>query len=128
LTSTNSRAALVPLLPSRIVLYRERGKKEWARLRFTILGKKSFLTSARSTQPMQLTLETDVDGFRSVEIAGMDLFSAIASALLSAESILLQQRTMGEVRLNEESEFDVETDAIFFSSRVQRLRQTFESR
>ena len=75
---------------------------------------------------MQLTLETDVDGFRSVEIAGMDLFSAIASALLSAESILLQQRAMGEVRLNEESEFDVETDAIFFSSRVQSLRQTFE--
>jgi len=77
---------------------------------------------------MQLTLETDVDGFRSVEIAGMDLFSAIATALLSAESILLQQRTMGEVRLNEESEFDVETDAIFFSSRVQTLRQTFASR
>jgi hypothetical protein len=126
LTDKLQRTALVPLLPSRIVLYRERGKRAWKRLRFTILGKKSFLSASRSTQPMQLTLETDVDGFRSVEIAGMDLFSAIANALLSAETILMQQRHMGEIRINLESTFDIEADTIFFSNRIPKLRRALE--
>ena len=77
---------------------------------------------------MQLTLETDVDGFRLVEIAGMDLFSSLASAFLSVESIVLQLRKFGEVRLSEDSVFEVETDTVFFSSRVQKLRESLVSK
>jgi hypothetical protein len=76
---------------------------------------------------MQLTVKSDVDGFRFVEVAGVDLFSAMASAMLSVDSIILQLRHFGEVRINEAAEFDMETDTVFFSSRVQKLRQSFEA-
>jgi hypothetical protein len=126
LTKESISGAIVPILPSRTVYFRARGKKSWKRHSFTILGKSSFLQPQRSLKPMQLTLESDVDGFRFVEIAGMDLFSAIASAFLTVESIILLMRNSGEVRLIEDSKFDVETDTVFFTSRVQRLRETFE--
>ena len=128
MTKTREDSALVPIFPSRKIFFRENNKRVWRRHTFTILGKKGYLAPVRASRPMQLTLETDVDGFRLVEIVGLDLFSAIASALLSVESVMLHLRYFGEVRLNETEVFDIETDTVFFSSRVQKLKCSFESR
>jgi hypothetical protein len=63
---------------------------------------------------MRLTLKTDVDGFNSIQIMAMNLFSALTSALLSVESILLILRGSGEVRVRKDLPFDVEADTVFF--------------
>ena len=124
MTKPSKDSDLVPLLPSREISFREKGKRTWQRKTFTILGKKTYLEKARSSKPVQLTLETDVQGFRFVEVVGIDLYLGIASALLSIESIILQLRHFGDVRLPHEEAFDVETDTVFFSSRVQDLRES----
>jgi hypothetical protein len=82
------------------------------------------MEQARSGDSMQLTLETDVDGFRYVEIVGMDLYLALGSAILSIESILLHLRQFGEVNLQRGQAFDPKTDTIFFCDRVKDLTES----
>lgn len=114
---------LVPLLPPRIALYREYEKKEWRELHFTILGKKSFLELPRSKEFMSLTLATNIDGFLNTEIPGLDLFAAIASAVLSAESIIVILQRGGELVLRGDTKFAIESDSVFFGPRVDQLKK-----
>jgi hypothetical protein len=124
LTRTPMKSELVPLLPPREISFRERGKRTWKRQQFTILGEKSFLEKSRAMRPVHLTLETNVEGFRSVEVVGMDLFLGISSALLSIESLILLLMQSGEVRLPHGEAFNIESDTAFFSSRVTALRES----
>ena len=128
MTNTLKNSGIVPILPSRNIFFRENGKRTWKRYTLTILGKKTYLDPVRSLKPMQLTLETDVDGFYLVDVVGLDLFSAIASALLSVESIILLLGHSGEVRLNKAAPFDIETDTVFFSGRIEKLQRTLNPR
>ena len=128
MTKASKDSDLIPILPPREISFREAGKRSWKRQTFTILGRKSYLAKARASKPVQLMLETEVQGFRFVEVVGIDLYLGIASALLSIECIILQLRHFGEVRLAHEEAFDIETDTVFFSSRVQDLRAALVKR
>jgi hypothetical protein len=77
---------------------------------------------------MKLILDTDIDGFEKVDIVGSDLFSALASAFFSVDSILLLLKRGGDVRLKKDVPFDVDTDAPFFGKRVQALRRSLLAR
>jgi hypothetical protein len=116
---------LVELLPPRKILFRERGATRWQHYHFTILGRQQLLGSARSSRPMHLQLATNIDGFRSTEVIGLDLFAAVASAMLTAESIIITLQRIGEVRLRSDTEFEIESDSVFFGSRAQVLREAF---
>lgn len=118
---------LVPLLPSRKVLFRERGEMDWRQHHFTIFGQAALLESPRSSRPMHLMLSTDIDGFRSTEIIGLDLFAAIASAMLTVESLMIMLQHTGEVRLRENSDFDIKSDSVFFGIRVKKLREQLKN-
>jgi hypothetical protein len=122
----NKAEEMVPLLPPRKVLFRERGETLWKQHHFTILGQIELLELNRSLKPMHLMLTTDIDGFRSTEVIGLDLFAAIASAILTAESLIIMLQRTGEIQLRENSDFDMASDSVFFGSRVQKLRETFE--
>lgn len=114
---------LVPLLPSRKVLFREHGEMEWRQHHFTILGQAALLDSPRSSRSMYLMLSTNIDGFRSTEIIGLDLFAAIASAMLTVESLIIMLQQTGEVRLRENFDFDIASDSVFFGGRAKKLRE-----
>jgi hypothetical protein len=118
---------LIPLLPARRVLFKQRGGASWKRHHFTILGDGRLLGAARSLKPMHLVLVTDIDGFRSTEVVGLDLFAAVASAMLTAESIIIMLQHSGEVQLREGTAFEVASDSVFFGNRVEALRQKFEA-
>jgi hypothetical protein len=123
---TKKTEELVPLLPPRKVLFREHGETKWKQYHFTILGQTKLRGLARSAKPMHLMLATNIDGFRSTEVIGLDLFAAIASAILTVESLIIMLQRTGEIQLREGSDFDMASDSVFFGSRVQKLRETFE--
>jgi hypothetical protein len=115
---------MIPILPSRKIYFRAHGKRIWKVHTLTVLGKKSCLDPVQSMKPMQLTLETDIEGFRSIQLVGMELYSALTSTLLSIESLIFFLRKDGEVRLNKDLEFEVDVDSIFFGKRLQQLRKS----
>ena len=119
--------ALVPLLPARKVLFRGRGEAKWTEYTFTILGDEKLLEATRSLKPMHLMLATNMDGFRSTEVIGLDLFATVASAMLTAESLIVMLQRAGEVQLREGTEFDIASDSVFFGQRAQKLREAFEA-
>jgi hypothetical protein len=119
--------SLVPLLPSRKFKFRKHGEATWKRYEFSILGDKKVLAATRSSRPMHLLLATNIDGFRSTEIVGLDLFAAISSAMLTAESLMIMLGQSGDIELRADVEFDVASDSVFFGDRIQRLRRTLQT-
>ncbi|MFZ6781186.1 hypothetical protein ACO0LD_30495 [Undibacterium sp. Ji83W] len=123
---TNEVEELVPLFPPRKVLFREHGETEWKQYHFTILGEPKMLGSDRSSKQLYLILATNIEGFRSTEILGLDLFAAIASAIFTVESLIITLQFTGEIQLRENSEFDRTYESVFFGKRAERMRETFE--
>lgn len=118
----NDLLELVPVFPARKVLFREHESTNWEEYYFAIHCKKALLSPARSNQPLHVMLITNIEGFRSTEVIAFDLFSAIASAMLTAESLMIMLQRTGEIQLREGASFDLASDSVFFGSRVDRLR------
>jgi hypothetical protein len=115
---------LVPLLPPRKVLFRQRGQNAWEEHYFTILGHPELLEKDRSTRPMRLILSTTLHGYGSTEILGLDLFAALASAMLSVENMAIRLQRVGELRLREGGDFDVASDSVFFGDRIKQVQES----
>jgi hypothetical protein len=118
---------MIPLLPARRVLFRERGQDKWKQYQFKIMGDAKLVEASRSSKPMHLMLVTDIDGFRATEVVALDLFAAVASAMLTADSIIMMLQRTGEVQLRRECSFEAASDSVFFGDRIQALRQKFEA-
>jgi hypothetical protein len=112
---------LIALLPPRKVLFRQRGQSEWDKHHFTILGQAEVLGLSRSAKPTRLVLSTSFPGYLSMDILGLDLFAAIASAMLSVDNMILRLCRVGEIQLRYGVNFDVSSDSVFFGDRIQRL-------
>jgi hypothetical protein len=117
---------LVPLLPPRKVRFRQRGQVEWDQHHFTILGQKELLELDRSVKPMRLVLSTSFPGYLSMDILGLDLFAAIASAMLSVDNMILRLHRVGEIQLRDGVDFDVASDSVFFGERIKRLQESLQ--
>ena len=118
---------LIDLIPKRQFMFREQSAKRWTKHSMRVLGKRAFLSEDRSAQPMQLTVETTIDGFHSVEVVGGDFHIALGNALLVAESILMTLQNTGDIRLPHSDGFDIESDTVFFGKRITGLRRSVSS-
>ena len=119
---------MVSLLPPRKVLFRQHGQSEWDEHHFTVLGQAEVLGLDRSNKPTRLVLSTSFPGYLSVDILGLDLFAAIASAMLSVDDMILRLHRVGEIQLRDGVNFDVSSDSVFFGDRMKRLHNDLRPR
>lgn len=121
----SKKEELIQIFPPRKILFRAHGTTLWRDHSFTILGNKSVLEAKRSSKPMYLLVTSDVEGFRSSEILGFDLFFAMASALLTIESTIFLLQRIGEVHLSDGLEFNAAENSVFYGDHLRGLHKLF---